>query len=103
MQNFLIVSFTDSHQELTDHIVPKEYYDRYPLVFSHYHLDRIIVRIGMNEKQKKAITNRGFTNSQRTYRQVDDSWYSSGIYRGADYIQQQAIPNKISTSQNLLN
>lgn len=57
----------------------------------------------MNEKQKKAITNKGFTDSQRTYRQMDDSWYRSGIYRGADYIQQQAIPNKVPTSQNLLN
>lgn len=97
------MSFTDSRQELTDYIVPKEYYDRYPLVFSHYHLDRIIVRIGMNEKQKKAITTRKFADSKRAYRQVDDSWYSSGVHRGTNYIQQQAITSKVSTSHSPLN
>ena len=99
------MSFTDSHQELNDHIVPKEYYDRYPLIFSHYHLDRIIVRIGKNEKQKKAITgtSRRSADSERAYKQMDDSWYSSGIYRGTDCIQQQTIASKVPASHSTLN
>lgn len=96
-------SFTNSHQELTDHIVPKEYYDRYPLVFSHYHLDRIIVRIGMNEKQRKAITDRRFTDSQRSLGQITDTWICSDLPRREDYFQQQIITSKIPASQNLLN
>ena len=97
------MSFTDSHQELTDHIVPKEYYDRYPLIFSHYHLDRIIVRIGMNEKQRKATKYRGLTNSTRSFGQIDDSWNCLVIPRGADYLQQQVLTSKIPTSSNQLN
>ncbi|HJZ05864.1 MAG TPA: hypothetical protein VJ327_08485 [Patescibacteria group bacterium] len=101
------VSFTDSHQELPSigngYIVPKEYYDKYPLVFSHYHLDRIIGRIGMNEKQRKAITNRRITDSARAVRQLSDSWYSSDVSREGDYLQQQIITSKIPSSPNLLN
>lgn len=97
------MSFTNSHHELTDHIVPKEYYDRYPLVFSHYHLDRIIVRIGMNEKQRKAINHRGLTNSARSFGQNDDSWDSLALPRGTDYLQQQVLTSKVTTSSNLFN
>jgi hypothetical protein len=103
MLDFLYLSFTDSHQELTDHIVPKEYYDRYPLVFSHYHLDRIIVRIGMNEKQRNSTKHRGLANSTRSFGQIDDSWDSFAIPRGTDYLQQQILTSKVPTSSSLLN
>lgn len=101
------LSFTNSHQELPSidngYIVPKDYYDKYPLVFSHYHLDRIIVRIGMNEKQRKAINHGRVTDSARAVRQVSDSWYSSDLHREGDQIQQQLITCEISTSHNMFN
>jgi hypothetical protein len=106
MAKFFVVyflSFTDSHQELNDHIVPEKYYDKYPLVFTHYHLDRIIVRIGMNEKQRKSISHRRFTDSTRVVGQVSDSWYSADLHREGDHIQQQFITSEIPTSHNMLN
>lgn len=102
-----IWSFTDSHQELPSigngYIIPAEYYDKYPLVFSHFHLDRLIVRIGMNERQRKAAINRRNTDSTRTIGQATDSWYSPLLPREGDSIQQQIITSKIPASQNLLN
>jgi len=97
------MSFTNSHHELSDHIVPKEYYDRYPLVFSHYHLDRIIVRIGMNEKQRRSINYRKLADSARSFGQNNDSWDSIALPRGTNYLQQQVLTSKVATSSNLLN
>lgn len=101
------MSFTNSHQELPDigngYIVPKEYYDKYPLVFSQYHFDRIIVRIGMNEKQRKAIINRRTIDGERIVRPISDSWYSPVLSRERDCVQQQIITSEIPSGQNLLN
>lgn len=49
------MSETKYDQELpNDFIIPSEYYDKYRLIFSHYHLDKKIGRIGMNESQKNS-------------------------------------------------
>jgi len=44
-----------SHPELprTDYTIPSRYYDKYPLVFTFYEIDREIARIGENEQTKK--------------------------------------------------
>lgn len=34
-------------------IIPQEYYDKYPVIFRHYHMDKKLVRIGMNGKQRQ--------------------------------------------------
>lgn len=44
-----------SHQELTRIIEDSNrYHQKYCLVFSHYDLDKILSRIGVNEQQKQA-------------------------------------------------
>lgn len=45
---------TVKHPELTDSIqqIPIEYQGKFNLVFTHYDLDKIFRRIGINEKQK---------------------------------------------------
>lgn len=56
------LSVKDSDYELTsDYIIPAEYYDTHRLVFSHYQIDKKIVKIRKNGKQK----NKKFTNSGR--------------------------------------
>jgi len=49
------VSDIKFNPELPNYIpeVPKEYYDQYHLIFSHFNLDKKIVRIGQNERQKR--------------------------------------------------
>lgn len=85
------MSDTDSYRELpNDYIIPAEYYDRYRLVFSHFHIDRKIGRIGLNEKQRRTAAKRA-SNSQRNDEVSYDTRYS---FRGvklsseADRLQQ---------------
>lgn len=76
------------HQELPDYIIPTDYYDRYRLVFSHYHLDSKIARIGKNEKQKRSNQKIAFDNRLDT--EVLNSWNSFRpirVSREADYIR----------------
>jgi len=97
---------TNSYQELpgiTDgYIIPTKYYDKYPLIFTRYHLDRIIVRIGSNEKQKQAIARRT-AESGRSSKTVYDPWYKVGISGEGNHIQQPLNTNQISQSDNILN
>lgn len=104
---FAKLSETNFHQELPtigdDYIIPTEYYDKYRLVFSHYHLDKIFVRIGMNAKQRRAAQG-AITQSDRPVKAVYDSWYSVGLSRKGDRVQEQPIiACKVPASQNLLN
>jgi hypothetical protein len=102
-------SETNFHQELPgkdDYIIPAEYYDRYRLVFSHYHLDRKLVRIGSNGRQRKATEGR-LTDSSRSGQEMDDPRYSIGevsVSRETDYLQKfQTLASKISQGQRPLN
>src|SRR3990167_6646906 len=101
------MSDTNSYQEHPGvgdgYIIPTTYYDKYPLVFSHYHLDRVIARIGMNEKQRKAIINRGSADSTSGVRQATNAWYSPVLPRDRDRVRQSIITSKIPASQNMLN
>lgn len=98
----------DSHQELrNDYIIPSEYYDKYRLVFSHYDLDRKLVRIGMNENQKKrSQTSRGIRNTH-TYRSVtvgDEYWNNIQLSReGHNLSQLEAITSEVSQSEYIIN
>ena len=96
-------SDTTFDQELPNYIpeVPKEYYDQYHLVFSHFNLDKKIARIGMNERQRRAT---GLTNDYRGSRQAGDSWDSLEVSRKTNHIQRiTPIGSKISRGQHLLN
>jgi len=57
----------------------------------------------MNEKQRRAATNRRINDSPRAYRQMDNYRDSSDLLRGADYVQQQVITSKVPSSSNILN
>lgn len=97
----------DSHQELpNDYIIPSEYYDRYRLVFSHFDLDRILVRIGMNENQKRSKTNKGIRNPQvvRSTRKGDGYWSSIHLSReGHSLSQLEAVTSEVPQSQYNIN
>ena len=90
-----------SDQELPINYIPKEYYDKYRLIFSHYNLDRKFARIGGNakKKHKKKHTNgcRGF---RQPYEKTNDSIGISGEERG---IQKSYISSKIIKRSNFLN
>ena len=101
--NYGLGSDISSDQELPNYIpeVPKEYYDQYHLIFSHFNLDRKIARIGLNGRQKRSA---GLTNDYRGSRQADDSWDSPEISRKKDHLQQiRTGSSKIPRSQHLLN
>jgi hypothetical protein len=97
---------TNSYQELpgiTDgYIIPSKYYDKYPLVFTRYHLDRIIVRIGSNEKQKQAIA-RKTTDSGGSSKASNDSWYKAGVSREGNCIQQPIDTHQVAQSDHIFN
>lgn len=72
-----------SDPELTnDFTIPSAYYDKYRLVFSYYHLDKKLVRIGSNERQKEK--RRTITRSSRGLRKLNDSWDSMDVSRKGD-------------------
>lgn len=96
------LSDTIPNQELpNDYIIQTEYYDRYRLVFSHFHLDRKIGRIGLNEKQKRSrIT---ASNNSRSTTKVNQIWDSVRVSRETDYIREFATASSQEVrSQNLL-
>jgi len=118
----------NSHLELKANYIPKEYYDTYRLVFTHYHIDKIIVRIGRsghnqhktNEgelhksiqgfeyfKQIQAgnlSKQRGFTKSSRCIRPISEVWNSSNLPRGGNRFQELLpMSDKDTSSQHLLN
>lgn len=105
MRNLL--SDTVSERELpNDYIIPSEYYDRYRLVFSHFHIDRKIGRIGLNGRQR--LTKARRTADTRQGDGVsDDTRYSFRgvrVSREADNLQQfLTASSEIPRSNNTLN
>lgn len=97
------MSDTIPNQELpNDYIIPTEYYDRYRLVFSHFHLDRKIGRIGLNARQKRS--RRTASDSSRNPAKVSQIWDSVRVSREADSIREFAtVSSQEVRSQNLLN
>ena len=99
------LSETNSYQELPgrdDYIIPAEYYDRYRLIFSHFHLDRKLVRIGRNGYQKKA--ERKITDSSKSAVSISESWNSVSLSREVSNLQELvSISSKDAFSQHLLN
>ena len=99
----------DSHHELIEsipsgRIVPKVRYEKYPLIISHFNLDRVFVRIGMNEKQKRATyKDRRFTDTNRNVIAFDDQRNSAFLQDGRDHNQQSFVTNKVTRSDNFLN
>ena len=97
------LSEIDYHQELpNDYIIPSEYYEKYRLVFSHYNLDRKLVRIGMNENQKRSKTSKGIRNTtiNRSIRKGDGYWNSIHLSREENSIPElKAIPSEVSQGQ----
>ena|SRR3989344_5475698 len=97
------MSDISSDRELPHYIpdIPREYYDQYHLIFSHFNLDKKIARIGMNERQRRSAR---LTNDHRGFRQAIDSWNSPEISRKTDHIQRiTPIGSQIPRSQHLLN
>lgn len=101
------MSEIDFHQELpNDYIIPIEYYERYRLIFSHYNLDQKLVRIGMNENQKRSKTSQGIRNTtdSRSIRKGDGYWNSIHLSREGNSIPElKAIPSEVSQSQYSVN
>ncbi len=92
-----------SHLELTPDYIPKEYYDTYRLVFTHYHIDKIIVRIGHNAKQAEK-----FTPTFGSDGKTNVTWNSFGSFElssPADYFQKTLSKDgsKRACGQHLLN
>lgn len=80
--------------------VPPEYFDKFHLIFSHFNLDRKIVRIGQNERQRRNA------NSIRGNGANDYSWHDLRgvrVSRKTNNYQHTTISGKIPRSQNLLN
>ena len=101
--SFWNLSDTKFDQELPNYIpdIPKEYYEQYHLIFSHFDLDKKIVRIGRNERQKRSAR---LTNDYRGFRQANEAWNSTEISRKTGHIQRiTPVGSKISRSQHLLN
>ncbi len=94
-----------SDQELpNDYIIPPEYYDRYRLVFSHYHLDRKLVRIGKNERQRQAKARGAATDSPGSHRTMDGTWNGIKISREENNFQGlTSVSSKNSQGQHLIN
>jgi hypothetical protein len=117
-----------SHLELKPDYIPKEYYDTYRLVFTHYHIDKIIVRIGRSghlqhqanggesykgiqgfEYFKQTQTEnlskqRGLANGNRCIRPTNEVWDSPSLPRGGNRLHSlPPMPNKDTSSQHLLN
>lgn len=92
-----------SDQELpNDFIIRSEYYDRYRLVFSYYHLDRKLVRIGRNGKQKEK--GRTITRRDRGFEELNDSWNGMEIFSEGNSIQEfPTVSSKISQGQHIVN
>jgi hypothetical protein len=122
------VSDLTSQQELKANYIPKEYYDTYRLVFTHYHIDKIIVRIGRsghnqyktNEREpykgiqgfeyfKQIQTGnfakqRGLAKSNGCFRPTSEVWDSTNLPRGRDRLHSlPPMSNKDTSSQHLLN
>jgi len=97
------MSDISSDRELPHYIpdIPKEYYDQYHLIFSHFNLDRKIARIGQNERQRRSTR---LTSDYRGSRQANEAWNSPEISRKTDHLQRiSPISSKILRSQHLLN
>lgn len=107
LQELQFVSESSSHQELPDDfIIPSEYYEKHRLVFSHYHLDRKLVRIGLNENQKrsKASQRIGIADSHGSFRAGNAVWSSITISReGHNLSQLKTFPREVTKSQYNIN
>lgn len=91
------------HQELpSDYIIPPEYYDRFRLVFTHFHIDRKIGRIGMNGRQKAKI-NRSITLNSRSTQELSKTWSNVRVSRETSYHQYATLNSEEIGSQYLLN
>jgi len=101
------MSESSSHQEIPDDfIIPSEYYERYRLVFSHYHLDRKLVRIGLNENQKRSKASEGIRTAygNRGFGKRSSVWSSVTVSReGYNLSRRQTLPSEVPKSQYNIN
>jgi len=97
------VSVKEFDQELTtDYIIPAEYYDTHRLVFSHYQIDRKIVRIGRNGKQKNKDNK--FTSRNRCFRPISQARDCVDVPRKGNRLPQLPTSScQNAVSQHLLN
>src|SRR3989338_3260024 len=89
-------SDTKFDQELPNYIpdIPQEFFGQYHLIFSHFNLDKKIVRIGQNERQRRAGNN---PNSYGSNRETNDTPDSLGLFRETNRNQKfPTINSKIS-------
>jgi len=101
------LSESSSYQELPDDfIIPSEYYERHRLVFSRYHLDRKLVRIGLNENQKRSQASKGIGTAYgtRSIGKRSSLWSSVTVSReGHSLSRGQTFPSEITKSQYNIN
>jgi len=92
------LSFKTFDPELT--AVPKALYTTQRLVFSHYYMDKKIVRIGKNAKQK----NRRFTFNNRCARKFGNTWNRFNVSRKrSNYGEFTTDSSKNTPSKHMFN